>query len=1705
MKSIFYSLILMVAVICHAEFSDTILGPARNTSVTEKYLLPGWVNINNNGEEENNQASVGRFVTEGSTEIELPPGFHIYYMGKKYTSLSVYGDMRIAFGKYSNELDKHLNPFVQPIKSPYRFGGYSFKWNHYKANITPGEVNYTAIEFGPLTIYDHLYSIQVLFYVDGEVHVQLWQTQNSKTAPPYVSRENWMKASVFNGYTTQSLEDDYPKEMPIFANGQVREGWVAKGFGWDVINGVNTITTDSYISGVKRNANQLEFEMGTNSHAGALIAYDYSREHPVVGSINKVNVNASYSSLNPYSGADVYFWYFNEYSPATGDVGYPYLSYENGSVHYNYKRLCAVDYANDRNTGSNISFDLIQLHYADVWKYLNGTTDCPSNNRYADVVRFTPAPAFKFQKQTSADVSLSFNSITYKLEQRPTTCFRPPNQEFVFMPSSNEGGYIAVTNLDGPSPYYLYRGQEINAEIRAGVGSEIKTVKLNGAILYSNGKKTDAALLGEYANFLEYIKNAPGYDWNQRIVFNAVAEMSMVLEVEFGGCSGRNLPIVTPEMLKTTKFLDPEDVADARKSSSAVIKGSFGETVQKQHYLIGIDETTGQPVKDNYVVSAYYTDDYGQKNYSPSDFVHEAKDFEYLDMACYNCVIKANAYYNGDDDFDQPNADGVAYVKHDKRYGDKGGSNGTSYGIADASEEKYPEQAESWTIPVFSDNEFLPREELSTKGIQPSYGLNHSKSGVAKYSLTVARDNEGRYNQKITNTKGQTVSTWRLLGDKVYITKYEYDEFDRLTSVYPADNQNLAVKYRYNDKGQVVETEDPDRGVTRTAYDEHGRVRFIQNAAQKVRNRFSAKIYDDRGREIAAVEVLKGHDFSKPDDKLDATNYIPYNRTMYGMPTSDSLTKYGLVADASLISAILGSMQNIREKDVGATFAYDADGKLAVAKMASYDRIGRKTRQWVIYTMPGMPAVELSYEYNQSDELTHSTFGEWDADAAAFVSRAERYRSYDAAGHLLKIEDENHKNIATYVYTKNGNVKSKSYYDKGELVYKKTIIRDVHDRPRNITYENGSKLLYQDTVSYVTPLAGRISEVERTWKGVPGLGDEVHNVSYTYDDDGRLTKVDGPLSGEYAYEGPYGQMTHKKEGDTTVNYTYFDRGKYRPTGFDVNGSSPSGTAEYFLYDAAGNAWLDRHAKVAYRLNSAGLPEAAYALSATAAEPTLDQVNSGNVADVSQTMYMAYDEGGQRIWTAFRGAGVDEEFATMPGVGKYYAQHVSNDVGFTLTQMDLVAGGFRDVKSGVAYYPVTDMQGNVRAYASTGGLNGAIDYYAYGTSSEIMHGNVEDNKRWQGKEEDGPIRKLYFGSRYFDPFFGMWLTPDPAGQFANPYTYGGDPVNYVDPNGEFVHIIVGAVVGAVVGTVNGAIQCTAPGSNGKCGRSVSIGFLGGAAVGAAAAATGGAATGLAGLAFESAAVGAVVGGAVGGAVGSAGQYATSYAQQKASGLDPKWDNGDFWTGVGIGAAVGGAFGGLGYAFSDSYALGVDKTIAQYGEWTGNLDRAARAIDVATGDYNLVINQVNPIKDDPSKVIFDPSTMTPGSSNYNAATNTVTLNRVDFIKGNGDFWAEKFVYAVKHETLHKELIDQVAKSQANSVDFSQMSPAKFQQAYGRPSEVMACDIKNYRYEKVWSDEIKNFIKNSHVQDNQTFLNEHRQLYDDFKAFTKPGAKY
>ena len=92
----------------------------------------------------------------------------------------------------------------------------------------------------------------------------------------------------------------------------------------------------------------------------------------------------------------------------------------------------------------------------------------------------------------------------------------------------------------------------------------------------------------------------------------------------------------------------------------------------------------------------------------------------------------------------------------------------------------------------------------------------------------------------------------------------------------------------------------------------------------------------------------------------------------------------------------------------------------------------------------------------------------------------------------------------------------------------------------------------------------------------------------------------------------------------------------------------------------------------------------------------------------------------------------------------------------------------------------------------------VSYMPYGSMTDVggaSSAGLPVREKFTGKEFDtegedsvsgvGGIQAYYFGARYFDPEVGVWGATDPVDQYWNPYNYcGNDPVNYVDPNGEF---------------------------------------------------------------------------------------------------------------------------------------------------------------------------------------------------------------------------------------------------------------------------------------------------------------------------------
>jgi len=163
-------------------------------------------------------------------------------------------------------------------------------------------------------------------------------------------------------------------------------------------------------------------------------------------------------------------------------------------------------------------------------------------------------------------------------------------------------------------------------------------------------------------------------------------------------------------------------------------------------------------------------------------------------------------------------------------------------------------------------------------------------------------------------------------------------------------------------------------------------------------------------------------------------------------------------------------------------------------------------------------------------------------------------------------------------------------------------------------------------------------------------------------------------------------------------------------------------------------------------------------------------------------------------------------------------------------------------------------------------------------------------------------------RLYDPLVGRFLSPDnyvqdPSfTQNFNRYGYcWNNPLRYTDPDGEWIHIVVGAVVG-------GAINLGIKAYQGKI-DSWGDGFMAfgiGAAAGAVGAATGGAAFAAAGAAALGA--GGFLAGVAGGMVGSAASMPIQSVGNSLYFGDPMMTGRQYLMGIAIGGLVGGTING-----------------------------------------------------------------------------------------------------------------------------------------------------------------------------------------------------
>jgi len=192
-------------------------------------------------------------------------------------------------------------------------------------------------------------------------------------------------------------------------------------------------------------------------------------------------------------------------------------------------------------------------------------------------------------------------------------------------------------------------------------------------------------------------------------------------------------------------------------------------------------------------------------------------------------------------------------------------------------------------------------------------------------------------------------------------------------------------------------------------------------------------------------------------------------------------------------------------------------------------------------------------------------------------------------------------------------------------------------------------------------------------------------------------------------------------------------------------------------------------------------------------------------------------------------------------------------------------------------------------------NSNYAYYTAGNEPALFLG-----RGYTGHEHLPMFGLINMNARLYDPVIGRFLSPDPYvqapyfSQNFNRYSYAwNNPLRYTDPNGEFIHIIVGAVVG-------GAINWVANGCRFDSSGLLAFGI--GAGAGALTAATGGLAlAAMGGTGFAAGAVSAGIGYVYGSSFLNAGNNA-------AFGT-PIPSFGDQMKGLGIAMATGGLMSGL----------------------------------------------------------------------------------------------------------------------------------------------------------------------------------------------------
>ncbi len=626
------------------------------------------------------------------------------------------------------------------------------------------------------------------------------------------------------------------------------------------------------------------------------------------------------------------------------------------------------------------------------------------------------------------------------------------------------------------------------------------------------------------------------------------------------------------------------------------------------------------------------------------------------------------------------------------------------------------------------------------------------------------------------NGNGKLISTVDALNNE---TIYEYDGEDRLMRII--DARNNTTPQTLDAKGRTIGISDALENTISMEYDELDNLSVTKDAYDR---EILITTYDNLNNPVTQTNAL---------DNTITKAYDSLNRLISQTDPLERLTQYdydNLDRLVTVTNALLDESSQSFDADGNRTTLVDPNGNQLTY---THDYLGRVTAR------TSTADRTISYEYESLRDLLTSFINGRDQEISY---------QYDDAGRL--VSSTGPEGTCSYTYDDNSNILSKTD-TAGTVSYE-------YDGLNRITEYTD---IYNNTINYQYDEVGNLTSITYPGNKTVQYQYDANNqlilvtdwanriTTYTYDDNGRLettARPDGSVETRaYDAAGRLIQISDVKADETIINqfdYTYDAVNNItEETGANIEGPdldlSPSATMTYgednrlatynsqaVTYDADGNMTNGplNGSMVTYQYDS-----------------------HNRLTAVGDTEY-TYDANNNRVEVDNNGDITRYVVNPNANLSQILMETDENGVVKSYYIYGLGLIGKEDVTTTPTAYVNYHFDSRGSTVALTDETGAVTDLYNYGSYREIIQWTGMTDNIFQYIGEYGVVTDdnglYHMRARYYNPEINRFINEDTVLgsidhlQSLNRYAYvKGNPIRYVDPEGEFVPV---AAVGAWVG-------------------------------------------------------------------------------------------------------------------------------------------------------------------------------------------------------------------------------------------------------------------------------------------------------------------